>query len=410
MKNKRFKRGLLYIAFAALMLFFVQNFNAGWSILLEVLSVFTPFIYGFIIAYILKFPCNFFEKKAFKKIGTKREKLKVLRKPLAVLSTYASAVAVLTILALIIVPQMATSFMDLSKSIPQYVASFRDATDQFMSWMNSTFGLNFSTEDSFDKGLFSMVNKFAEFFSVGDLSEALKNFASNIFPWAVDTVKGAYTVAYNWIIGIVASIYFLATKDKLCSQVRKLTEAYAPKKWVNKIFEVTEMSNKVCGDFIIGRVIDSLIMGLLCFIVLTIFRFDYAILISVVVAVTNVIPFFGPFLGAIPSAFLLLMISPTECFWFIVIIIGLQQIDGNIIGPKVIGDKIGISGFWILFSIIVGGGLFGFAGMIMGVPAFVIIYNLLGKDVNKRLLKNKEYISKKPLNEEVATENTEISK
>jgi predicted PurR-regulated permease PerM len=368
--------------------------------LLKVLSVFTPFIYGFIIAYILKFPCNFFEKKAYKKIGTKRKKLAVLRKPLAVVSTYLSAVAVLTILILIIVPQIADSFLELSKSIPSYVSSFKDATEQGVIWLNSTFGANYSMDDSFDKGLFSLVNKFAEFFSAGDLTEALKNFASNIFPWAVDTVKGAYNVAYNWIIGIVASIYFLASKDKLCSQVRKLTQAYAPKKWVNKIFEVTEMSNKVCGDFIIGRVIDSLIMGVLCYIGLTIFRFDYPILISVVVAITNVIPFFGPFLGAIPSAFLLLMIDPTECFWFIVFIIVLQQIDGNIIGPKVIGDKIGISGFWILFSIIVGGGLFGFVGLILGVPAFVIVYNLLGKDVNKRLLKTKEYISKKPLEKE----------
>ena len=141
-------------------------------------------------------------------------------------------------------------------------------------------------------------------------------------------------------------------------------------------------------------------MGVLCYIVLLVFRFDYALLISVVVGVTNVIPFFGPFLGAIPSGFLLLMIDPMECLWFVVIILILQQIDGNIIGPKIIGDKIGISGFWILFSIIVGSGLFGVFGMILGVPVFVIIYNLLGKDVNKRLLKNKEYISKQPLKKE----------
>ncbi len=394
--NKRFKRGLLYIAFAALLYFVVLNFWSFLSVVTTALSVLTPFIYGFLIAYILKFPYNFFYKKAFKFVGKKHHKMTALKKPLAVLSTYASAIAVITFLVLIIVPQLINSFGELSRSIPEYAESFELLVNQFVDWLNSTFGLTVSL----DNGIFDVVDKFTGIISGGTLTDTLNKLVSSIFPQVLSTAKFVYTGAYNWIIGIVASIYFLSTKEKLCSQVRKLTEAYAPKKYKDKIFEVTHMSNEVCGNFIIGRVIDSLIMGVLCFLVLTIFRFDYAILISVVVAVTNVIPFFGPFLGAIPSGFILLMIDPTECFWFVVIIVILQQIDGNIIGPKVIGDKIGISGFWILFSIIVGSGLFGVTGMLLGVPVFVIIYNLLGKDVNKKLLRNKEFISKEPLKKE----------
>ncbi len=400
MKDKRLKRGLAYIAFAALLYFIIKNFNYAILIIESVFSVLTPFIYGFLIAYILKFPYNFFLDKVYKGIGKKNPKFIGIKRPLSVISTYVSAILVIVFLMLIIVPSLADSFSELSKSLPAYARSFEVALNQFVDWVNSTFNLKINLSN----GIIEILHQFTGIFTGGDLGKTVNELASKIFPQVIVVAKNVYTGAYNWIIGIVASIYFLSCKDTLCRQVRKITTAYAPKKHQEKIFEVTRMSNEVCGNFIIGRVIDSLIMGILCYIVLTVFRFDYALLISVIVGVTNVIPFFGPFLGAIPSGFLLLMIDPTECLWFVVVIVALQQLDGNLIGPKVIGDKIGISGLWILFSVIVGSGLFGIAGMLLGVPAFVVIYNLLGKDINKKLLRTKEYISKKPLK---GPENTE---
>lgn len=398
MKDKRLKRGLIYIGFAALLYFIISYSAIVWLVISNIFSVITPFIYGLIIAYILKFPCNFFYNKAYKKIGTKRPKFAGFRKPLAVLSTYFAAIALIVFLVLIIVPSIINSFSELSKSIAQYASTFEQSINEFVDWANLTFGLTLSLEN----GAFDFVNDIVKIISNDNITELLKNISKNIFPEILSTAKVVSYGAYNWIIGIVASIYFVSSKDLMCRQTKKLAKAYIPKKWHHKVSEVATMSNQVCGNFIIGRVIDSLIMGVMCYFVLLIFNFDYALLIAVVVGVTNIIPFFGPFLGAIPSGFLLLMIDPTECFWFVVIILILQQIDGNIIGPKVIGDKIGISGFWILFSIIVGSGLFGVFGMILGVPVFVIIYNLLGKDINKKLLKSKEYISKKPLNKEEA--------
>ena len=313
-----------------------------------------------------------------------------MRKPLAIITTYVIAISVIAFLMVIIIPSLVDSFAELSKNIINYGKQFEQLAAQFIDWANATFGLSLQM----DNGL---INKFTKMFSGGNIMDTVKSLLSSIFPEILSTAKIVSYGVYNWIIGIVASIYFLSSKELMCGQVKKLTMAYAPKKWQNKIFEVTHMSNEVCGNFIIGRVIDSLIIGVLCYIILLVFNFDYALLIAVVVGITNVIPFFGPFLGAIPSGFILLMINPTECFWFVIIIVLLQQLDGNVIGPKVIGDKIGISGFWILFSVIVGSGLFGVAGMLMGIPAFVVIYNLLGKDVNKKLLRNKEYISKEPL-------------
>ena len=400
MKDKRLKRGIILIAVAALFCFLIMNFNKAVSIISTIFTVLTPFMYGFIIAYILKFPYNFFYEKAYKGIGKKHEKCKVMRKPLAIITTYVIAISVIAFLMVIIIPSLVDSFAELSKNIINYGKQFEQWAAQFIDWANATFGLSLQM----DNGLVDFINKFTKMFSGGNILDTVKSLLSSIFPEILSTAKVVSYGVYNWIIGIVASIYFLSSKELMCGQVKKLTMAYAPKKWQNKIFEVTHMSNEVCGNFIIGRVIDSLIIGVLCYIILLIFNFDYALLIAVVVGITNVIPFFGPFLGAIPSGFILLMINPTECFWFVIIIVLLQQLDGNVIGPKVIGDKIGISGFWILFSVIVGSGLCGVAGMLMGIPAFVVIYNLLGKDVNKKLLRNKEYISKEPLDKSKKSE------
>ena len=144
------------------------------------------------------------------------------------------------------------------------------------------------------------------------------------------------------------------------------------------------MSHNVFGKFIVGKIIDSLIIGILCFIGTSILAIPYALLISVVVGITNIIPFFGPFLGAIPSIFILIVIDPVKALWFAIFILILQQIDGNIIGPKILGNSVGISGIFIMFSVIIGGGLFGVPGMILGVPVFVVIYNIIGNAINKR--------------------------
>ena len=192
---------------------------------------------------------------------------------------------------------------------------------------------------------------------------------------------------WNIVIGIIVSIYLLIDKEKLCALSKKITYGLFNKKHADKIVELVERSNYTFGRFLIGKIIDSLIIGVLTFVILTIFKMPYTILVSVIVGITNIIPFFGPFIGAIPSFIIILFVSPVQAVWFLLIIFVIQQLDGNIIGPKILGDSIGISAFWILFSILVAGKMLGILGMIIGVPLFAIIYSIIKEYIEDKLNK-----------------------
>lgn len=170
-------------------------------------------------------------------------------------------------------------------------------------------------------------------------------------------------------------------------QTKKFIVAYLPERFGDKLFEIGDLSNKIFGKFVYGKIIDSMIIGVLCFIGMSIFGFDYAVLNSVIVAITNLVPVFGPIAGAVITIFIMLVINPIEAIWFTIFLLILQQIDGNFIGPKILGNSIGISGFWIMASVIVGSGLFGFWGMLLAVPIFSTVYVLLSRHVNSRIIK-----------------------
>lgn len=201
-------------------------------------------------------------------------------------------------------------------------------------------------------------------------------------------VKGVLAFLKNLLIGLVACVYILAQRKKLAAQGKMIIYSVFKKKWADRIMEEICYVDKMFSGFINGKIIDSIIIGIITFIVTTIFKIPYAMLISVIVGVTNVIPFFGPWIGAVPCALIAFMVSPVKCLYFIIMIIAIQQFDGNILGPKILGNTTGLSSFWVLFSIIFFGGLFGFAGMLVGVPLFAVIYDLIERGV-KRGLKNK---------------------
>ena len=207
-------------------------------------------------------------------------------------------------------------------------------------------------------------------------------------------ITGVYTgvvnivnLVKNTLIGIIVMLYLLNIKDTLTAQSKKIIYSLFPLPAANEIIEKWRYIHKVFGGFIIGKLVDSLIIGILTFVWLSIIKMPYTVLISVIVGVTNIIPFFGPFIGAIPSALLVLLVSPKKCLWFLLSILVIQQLDGNIIGPKILGNSTGISSFWVLFSILFFGGVLGPVGMIIGVPTFAVIYRLTAEWVNKRLKK-----------------------
>ena len=205
----------------------------------------------------------------------------------------------------------------------------------------------------------------------------MANFTLGIF--------GFVLALKNFLLGIIVSIYLLLSKETLLAQVKKTILALFNKKTCEKTFMIYHKSNGLFIGFITGKIIDSLIIGILCFIGMTIFKMPYSVLISVIIGVTNIIPFFGPFIGAIPSALLILLAKPSFLLPFLIFVFVLQQFDGNILGPRILGDSTGLPAFWVLFSIFLGGGLFGFVGMLLGVPTFALVYALFRTFIEHRL-------------------------
>ena len=194
----------------------------------------------------------------------------------------------------------------------------------------------------------------------------------------------------NFLIGIIVAVYLLASRHKFKKQGVMVVRSILKPKWADMVLEEIALVDKMFGGFIDGKIVDSAIIGVLCYIGCLIFRFPNALLVSVIVGITNVIPFFGPFIGAVPATLLILIDSPIKALWFVLFVFLLQQLDGNVIGPKILGDHTGLSSFWVLFSIILFGGLWGVVGMIIGVPLFAVIYDLIKKLVRRGLKKNNQ--------------------
>lgn len=377
MRKFKLKGPIICIAVAVGLLFIKDNFGAVWGIICNLASALTPIIYGFIIAYILNIPYKALKEKVFVKIGKDNKRWQKCINPLSLVCTYLLVIGIISLLIGFIVPELSDSIVGLAKNIPGYFEQFELNVNMFIDWLKNTFGIQLSGITSFNDVMSHIFVNFTN----NDLSKVAQNVINAIFPAALSTAS----VIYNLVMGIIISIYMLISKDFLCRQVKRLAVAFIPIKYLPKVYETVDVMDTKCGRFLVGKVLDSTIIGILCFIAMSVLQLDYALLISVLVAVCNIIPFFGPFISAIPAGFLLLIIDPLQCLIFIVMIIVLQQIDGNLIGPKIVGDKVGLIGFWTLFSVIVAGAIFGFPGLILGTPVFAAIYTLLGKRVRNKI-------------------------
>ena len=359
---------LICIVFAVFLLYIKDNMGYIFSGITTFFAILTPFIYAFGIAYIMNFPYRFFRKKVFGKIKAKW--FQKINKGLSICVSYVLVLGIIYLLLSVLVPQLSENLNILVKNIPKYVNSFERYTKDLGNWLNSHFGLDFSLFDNVNHFLVTKAKEMANLDNVGKVYNA---------------VAGTINVFYNWIMALVLSIYMLVSKEFLTHQLKRLGAAFLPTKWMPTIYEIINVSDQKCGKFLVGKIVDSAIVGLMCFICMVIANLPYAPLISVIIGVCNIIPFFGPFIGAIPSAFLLLLISPWDCLIFIIMIFIIQQIDGNLINPKIVGSSVGLIGFWSLFSVMVAGALFGIPGMILGTPIFATIYTLVGRKTRKRI-------------------------
>lgn len=357
-------RSLLLVTYTVLLVFFLMNFGYIVGLVARFFTVFMPFIYGFAIAYVVNWPYEFFKtllthKKH--KINSSQEKS---AKFIAIIAAYFLVLGMFGFLLVAIIPQILLSLEQLFQNLPKY-------SDTFLSWakeIENRLNINLISIDYTDTAF-------------ANLSNLLDKSASLLFPRVYDVTKTVASAIYNWIIGIIVSFYLIANKEKLTKQIKMFTMAYIPNNLAKKATKVLRLSHATFGKFIIGKLFDSFIVGVICFVGMSVLKMPYTLLISTVIGVTNVIPFFGPFIGAIPCVFILFIVDPVKSLWFCVFILILQQIDGNIIGPKILGNTVGVSGLWIMFSVIVGGSLLGIPGMIIGVPTFAVLYTLLAENI-----------------------------
>ncbi len=364
---------------------FVGKFDKILDGFAKILSAMAPIITGLIIAFILNPLVNRLRvsiKKDFSKMfkKAKDETLQKIADGLAVALAIAFFLAIIVGLLWVLIPQLYESIQNLYNNFDQYVTNMENMVNRLVK-----------NHPEIDQAVNNYMDDIEE--SIKDiLTKKLLPNMNNIVVAISSGVVGGLKLILNFVVGIIAAIYILASKDKFSSQFKKIIYSIFDMKKGNTILAAYDYVDGVFSGFLSGKLLDSFIIGVICFIFCRIVNMPYAVLISVIIGITNIIPFFGPFIGAIPSAVLVLVESPKMCVVFIIFIIVLQQIDGNILGPLILSDSTGLSSFWVLFAILVGGNLFGFAGMVLGVPAFACIYALMVQimknNLNKKGLKN----------------------
>lgn len=326
-----------------------------------------PFIIGGALSYLLNFILKFYEDKILSHNFFKKLK-KSGRRGVGLLLTYITASIITYLFIQFVLPQLVESIIGLVNSIPEYLNELTRVANNIFD------NLNLQQE---------YINLITDKF--GEAVTYIITIISNLVPVIGNFIVGATSSILNIIIGIIVSIYILIDKEKFMALGKKIVYALCSEEKAKFILRLATQSNMTFSRFIGGKILDSFIIGVLTFFTLTIFKMPYVLLISVIIGVTNIIPFFGPFIGGIPAAIIILFVSPIQALWFVIIIIVIQQIDGNIIGPKILGDSIGISAFWILFSLLVAAKFMGFVGMIIGVPLFAIFYSIIKEIIEEKL-------------------------
>ena len=365
------------IALSIIFFFLIYRFDGFGSAISTLTGILMPFIYGAVIAYLLKPVCNSIESFLRRFIP---EKMNGLINALSVALTILFGLLLVYALVMMIVPQLITSVTTL------YYTAQANIT-KFMNWANHLeFIENNEQIMELLNSAYAALNTNLDTWIKNTLLPSMQNIVSG----AAIGVLNVVTVAKNLIIGIIVAVYMLASRKRFVQQGKLVLHSIVRPRWAQLITEEVKYADKMFGGFINGKIMDSAIIGVLCYIGCLIFKFPSALLVSVIIGVTNVIPFFGPFIGAIPATLLILIQNPIKALWFVLFVLVLQQLDGNIIGPKILGNTTGLSSFWVLFAILLFGGLWGFVGMIVGVPLFAVIYDVIKKLVIHGLQRNQE--------------------
>ncbi len=391
MKKKNqvyFKLGLTLLCVvlaSAVFMVILFNLTGFFNVVRAFFRIISPILFGVLFAYLMNPIMQFVENGLMHLIQRygKPEKIsnrvwmrsrKNICHVVGVILALATMLAVFYLAIALVVP----TFIDNLSSIVN-VDTLVGYYEKITNWLHQLLSDRPQIEAWAEEKINGLYNQSVNWISNLDLRDALTSVISRVY----GVVKGTL----NFLLGLVIAVYMLLSKEKFLAQSKKVIVALFSEKRANRILDYGRRTNRIFSGFVLGKIIDSMIIGLICYIGMSIIRLPYPMLISVIIGVTNIIPFFGPLIGAIPSALLILLINPFQCFIFVVFILLLQQFDGNILGPRILGDSVGLSSFWILISIILFSGLFRFIGMIIGVPVFAVLYMLLSDLVKNRLEK-----------------------
>ena len=379
LQNKQSKQTLAamaVVAFGIIFYFLLQNLGSLQAGVRRLGSILSPFLVGGIIAYIVTPLCNRLNRwlnKLLLRMKWKEKRAKKTANALSIVLSLLLVLALVVLLLALMIPQLVTSITSLISAVPGYAKQVEDWLDALLTG-----------------------TPLEEWFHNFDLTATVRNWVSThvvpnadtIFTVVTSRLSSVFTLIYNLIIGFIVSFYCLSNRVKFSLQGKKALFALLPFRWAKAVLVRLRFADKAFSGFITGKLLDSLIIGVITFFGCMIPKVPYYPLIAVFIGITNIIPFFGPFLGAIPSLLLILIVDPFKAIYFLIFVILLQQFDGNILGPRILSSAVGVPGFWVLFSIMLFGGLFGVIGMVIGTPLFAVIYSIV-KDILDLRLKRK---------------------
>ena len=367
MDKRLFKQLILLITFAVVLVAFIVKLDAVGAWVGGVLHAFEPLFIGFAIAFVLNRPCNFFARLYAQRLS---ERGRRAARPLAVATSYVLLIAFLAVLVALVVPELIKSLERFVSNLSTYGSNFQ----QLFDWVVEKFQLE-SLEDLNFTGAFDDLNSL--------LSRALE-LLTDTMPHLISATGVVVSAVVTGVLAIVFSVYMLSGAPRLLAQCRRIVVTYLPKKMVGPFLSVARLTADTFTRYVTGQVTEACILGCLCFVGMCVFRFDYAPLISVIIGVSALIPVAGAYIGAILAVVLLVMIDPMQAVWFLIFLVILQQLEGNLIYPKVVGTSLGLPGIWVLAAVTVGSSLLGFVGLVIGVPITAVLYTLLKQDLRAR--------------------------
>lgn len=369
--KRKIKVGIAISAFAIVFYLFLQNFNKVLNFGGYIIGLFNAFIIGLCFAFVLNLFMKMFEEKLLSKINDKKyPRFKKFKRTISVIVTVLLFIGLIAALFSFIIPQLAESIKTLVANVPSYLHSL----EEFANTTLNKFGISADLNETITSYL-------------TDITDAIMKFLGDSVPKIFETTMNFTSGIVNTFLGFIIGIYMLAGKESLLYNTKRVLYAFVPTKGADYFMHLYRLVKVRFSGFVTGQLTEAIIIGVLCFIGMHLFGMQYALLISVIIGVTNMIPIVGPIIGAVPGALIMLMIDPMKAVWFILFIIVLQQLESNLIYPKVVGDSIGLPGIWVLFAIMIGGSLFGLPGVLLGVPTFAVIYTLIGEITAKRLKK-----------------------